>query len=150
MQAGSGPLESKIPANLRANFSSHYLSQEVDGRTRKEAIPSPALYIPITSLSLPTRGLHMLCWMPRLSERSNESSVPWAKLGCAVLTCFMASLQILADSTREAMRLGLTEKFLAEGQPEVGKNGHVLAAVSHRCARRALPRGACSCAVSGS
>lgn len=32
------------------------------------------------------------------------------------------------------MRLGLTEKFLAEGQPEPGKNGHVLAAVSHRCA----------------
>ncbi len=35
-QAGSGPLESKIPANLRANFSSQYLSQKVDGRTRKE------------------------------------------------------------------------------------------------------------------
>lgn len=31
------------------------------------------------------------------------------------------------------MRLGITEKFLAEGQPETGKNGHVLAAVSHRC-----------------
>lgn len=62
----------------------------------------------------------------------------------------MAALQILADSTREAMRLGLTEKFLAEGQPEVGKNGHVLAAVSHRCVCKALPRGACSCAISGS
>ena len=35
-QAGSGPLDSKIPANLRANFSSQYLSQKVDGRTRKE------------------------------------------------------------------------------------------------------------------
>ena len=40
VQAGSGPVESKIPANLRANFSTHYLSQEVDGRTRKEASPS--------------------------------------------------------------------------------------------------------------
>ena len=38
------------------------------------------------------------------------------------------------------MRLGLTEKFLAEGQPEVGKNGHVLAAVSHRCTLRSLRR----------
>lgn len=37
------------------------------------------------------------------------------------------------------MRLGLTEKFLAEGQPEVGKNGHVLAAVSHRHASKSLP-----------
>jgi len=36
MQAGSGPIESKIPANLRANFSSQYLSQEVNGRTRKD------------------------------------------------------------------------------------------------------------------
>ncbi len=45
-------------------------------------------------------------------------------------------LQILSESTREAMRLGLTEKFLAEGQPETGKNGHVLAAVSHRCRDR--------------
>ena len=50
-----------------------------------------------------------------------------------------ARLQILAESTREAMRLGLTEKFLAEGQPEVGKNGHVLAAVSHRHASKSLP-----------
>ena len=49
---------------------------------------------------------------------------------CQVLMMF---LQILSESTREAMRLGLTEKFLAEGQPETGKNGHVLAAVSHRC-----------------
>ena len=48
-------------------------------------------------------------------------------------------MQILAESTREAMRLGLTEKFLAEGQPEVGKNGHVLAAVSHRHASKSLP-----------
>ena len=40
VQAGSGPIESKIPANLRANFSTHYLGQEVDGRTRKEASPS--------------------------------------------------------------------------------------------------------------
>ena len=47
-------------------------------------------------------------------------------------------LQLLAESTREAMRLGLTEKFLAEGQPEAGKNGHVLAAVSHRCAEDCL------------
>ena len=45
----------------------------------------------------------------------------------------MIWLQILSESTREAMRLGITEKFLAEGQPETGKNGHVLAAVSHRC-----------------
>ena len=37
------------------------------------------------------------------------------------------------------MRLGLTEKFLAEGQPEVGKNGHVLAAVSHRRVPNCLP-----------
>ena len=58
---------------------------------------------------------------------------------CAVLTCLRTWLQILAESTREAMRLGLTEKFLAEGQPEVGKNGHVLAAVSHRRALRSLP-----------
>ena len=36
------------------------------------------------------------------------------------------------------MRLGLTEKFLAEGQPEAGKNGHVLAAVSHRYTDRPL------------
>ena len=34
------------------------------------------------------------------------------------------------------MRLGLTEKFLAEGQPETGKNGHVIAAVTHRCVSR--------------
>jgi len=34
------------------------------------------------------------------------------------------------------MRLGLTEKFLAEGQPETGKNGHVVAAVTHRCVFR--------------
>ena len=40
VQAGSGPIESKIPANLRANFSTHYLSQEVDGRSRKEASPA--------------------------------------------------------------------------------------------------------------
>ena len=46
-------------------------------------------------------------------------------------------LQILAESTREAMRLGITEKFLAEGQPEAGKNGHVIAAVTHRCAHTA-------------
>ena len=36
LQAGSGPLESKIPANLRANFSSQYLNQKIDGRTRRE------------------------------------------------------------------------------------------------------------------
>ena len=64
--------------------------------------------------------------------------MPQAKLSSAVPSCSTAWLQILAESTREAMRLGLTEKFLAEGQPEVGKNGHVLAAVSHRRASRAL------------
>lgn len=52
VQAGSGPIESKIPANLRANFSTHYLSHEVDGRTRKEASPSSASGIPITYSSL--------------------------------------------------------------------------------------------------
>lgn len=37
MQAGAGPLESRIPANLRANFSRAYLAQKVDGgRTRGE------------------------------------------------------------------------------------------------------------------
>ena len=50
VQAGSGPIESKIPANLRANFSSNYLSQEVDGRTRKEASPCSGSWRPITSL----------------------------------------------------------------------------------------------------
>lgn len=43
-----------------------------------------------------------------------------------------AAVQVLSESTWEAIRLGLTEKFLAEGQPETGKNGHVLAAVTHR------------------
>ncbi len=43
-------------------------------------------------------------------------------------------VQVLTDSTWEAIRLGITEKFLAEGQPEMGRNGHVLAAVTHRCA----------------
>lgn len=33
---------------------------------------------------------------------------------------------------REALRLGLTEKFLAEDQPPAGSNGHVRAALSHR------------------
>lgn len=41
-------------------------------------------------------------------------------------------VQILSESTYEAIRLGLSEKFLAEGQPEIGRNGHVLAAVTHR------------------
>lgn len=40
MQAGAGPLESRIPANLRANFSRQYLSQKVDGgRTRADVSP---------------------------------------------------------------------------------------------------------------
>lgn len=39
---------------------------------------------------------------------------------------------MLAESTWEAIRLGLTEKFLAEGQPEKGRNGHVLAVLTHR------------------
>lgn len=47
---------------------------------------------------------------------------------------FVGLLQVLTDSTWEAIRLGVTEKFLAEGQPEMGRNGHVLAAVTHRCA----------------
>ena len=44
------------------------------------------------------------------------------------------------------MRLGLTEKFLAEGQPETGKNGHVLAAVSHRCSYTPLLKHETGCA----
>ena len=78
LRAGQGPLRSRIPANLRANFSPHYLAQHVNGRTRKE---------------------------------------------------------LLTESTWEAIRLGLTEKFLAEGQPAVGKNGHVLAVLTHRLSR---------------
>ncbi|BDA51050.1 probable non-heme bromoperoxidase BpoC at C-terminar half [Coccomyxa sp. Obi] len=79
LRAGAGPLDSRIPANLRANFSRAYLSQKVDGgRTRK---------------------------------------------------------QVLTDSTWEAIRLGLTEKFLAEGQPEIGRNGHVLSVLTHRLSR---------------
>jgi hypothetical protein len=42
------------------------------------------------------------------------------------------ALQILSESTHEAIRLGLTEKFLAEGQPEIGRNGHVLSVLTHR------------------
>ena len=87
----------------------------------------------------------MLRWV----ASSSESDMPQAKPSCAVLTCFAAWLQILAESTREAMRLGLTEKFLAEGQPEVGKNGHVLAAVGHRRDPTALQWSACSCAMLG-
>lgn len=34
--------------------------------------------------------------------------------------------------SREALRLGLTEKFLAEDQLPAGSNGHVRAALSHR------------------
>jgi hypothetical protein len=41
--------------------------------------------------------------------------------------------QILSESTYEAIRLSLSEKFLAEGQPEIGRNGQVVAALSHRC-----------------
>ncbi|CAL8466172.1 g5708 [Coccomyxa elongata] len=79
LRAGAGPLESRIPANLRANFSRGYLSQKVDGGQ--------------------TRA------------------------------------QVLTDSTWEAIRLGLTEKFLAEGQPEIGRNGHVLSVLTHRLSR---------------
>ena len=37
-----------------------------------------------------------------------------------------------ACPSREALRLGLTEKFLAEDQPPAGSDGHVRAALSHR------------------
>jgi len=33
---------------------------------------------------------------------------------------------------REALRLGLTEKFLAEDQPPAGQHGHMRAALAHR------------------
>jgi pimeloyl-ACP methyl ester carboxylesterase len=78
LRAGQGPLRSRIPANLRANFSPHYLAQRVGDKTRK---------------------------------------------------------QLLTESTWEAIRLGLTEKFLAEAQPAVGKNGHVLAVLTHRLSK---------------
>lgn len=50
---------------------------------------------------------------------------PW-KHACVRL------MQVLTDSTWEAIRLGLTEKFLAEGQPDIGRNGHVLSVITHR------------------
>jgi hypothetical protein len=43
--------------------------------------------------------------------------------------------QLLTESTWEAIRLGLTEKLLAEGQPAVGKNGHVLAVLTQQLSR---------------
>ena len=56
---------------------------------------------------------------------------------------------MLAESTWEAIRLGLTEKFLAEGQPNIGRNGHVLAVLTHRCAVAVLPDQACHAAIPG-
>ncbi|KAK9840782.1 hypothetical protein WJX81_004350 [Elliptochloris bilobata] len=38
----------------------------------------------------------------------------------------------LIEGTWDALRLSLTEKFLAEDQPAAGSNGHVRAALSHR------------------
>lgn len=53
------------------------------------------------------------------------------------------------EFAREALRLGLTEKFLAEDQPASGRDGHIRAALSHRRAAAFPHHMACSLGIAG-
>lgn len=51
MQAGSGPLKWKIPANLKYNFSKEYLEEVVDGKkTRMEVKDSSAVTLDVCDI----------------------------------------------------------------------------------------------------
>ena len=57
-------MRSRIPANLRANFSPRYLAQKVDGgRTRAEVCSAPALKLLCCSFGFCAEG-PQCCWVP--------------------------------------------------------------------------------------
>lgn len=82
-QAGQGPLKSRIPANLRANFSPHYLAQKVDGRTRAEVSAVAVLHLLHNYMHCSGRGL---------SELSAES-MRWTThcMACSPLHAFVGN-----------------------------------------------------------